>query len=53
VKREQGEIVQKIVISSDKFKVTTEMLEVDENKVKKVVKDMEHLELVLDNIPTK
>jgi hypothetical protein len=45
--------VQTIVMRSDRFKVTPEMLEVDENTTQKLVKDVEHLELVLANIPMK
>jgi hypothetical protein len=45
--------MQTIVMSNDKFKVTQEMLEVDENKMQKPVKDVEHHELVLVNIPMK
>jgi hypothetical protein len=53
MQKEQEETVQTIVMSSDRFKVTQEMLEVDENTMQKPVKDMEHLELVLVNIPMK
>jgi hypothetical protein len=42
-----------IAMSSDKFKITQEMLEVDENTVQRPMKDVEHMELVLVNIPMK
>jgi hypothetical protein len=45
--------MQTVVMSSHRFKVTQEMLAVDENKMKIQVKDVEHLELVLEKIPTK
>jgi hypothetical protein len=45
--------VKTIVVSNDRFKVTQEMLEVDENTMQRLVKDLEHLELVLVNIPMK
>jgi hypothetical protein len=53
VQKEKEETVKTIVVSSDRFKVTQEMLEVDENTVQRLVKDMEHMELVLEKIPTK
>jgi hypothetical protein len=51
--KEQEETVKTIVKRSDRFKVTQEMLALDENIVQKLVKDIEQLELVLKNIPTK
>jgi hypothetical protein len=41
------------VMSSDSLKVTQGMWEIDENTTQKLVKDIEHLELFLENIPTK
>jgi hypothetical protein len=51
VQKEKEETVKTIVVSSDRFKVTQEMLEVDENTMQRPVKDVEHMELVLVNIP--
>jgi hypothetical protein len=41
------------VKGSDRLMVTKDVLEVDENTMKKQVKDIENLKLVLAHIPTK
>jgi hypothetical protein len=45
--------MKKVVVSSDRFKVTPEMLDMDEHIVQILVKEVEHMELVLEKIPTK
>jgi hypothetical protein len=51
--KDQEETINIIIVSSDRFRVTQEMLEVDENTTQRLVKDMEHMELVLEKIPMK
>jgi hypothetical protein len=53
VQKEQEETMQTIVKSSDRFKVTHDLFEVDINTAQQKIKDIEHLELVLTHIPTK
>jgi hypothetical protein len=42
-----------VVVSSDRFTVTQDMLEMDEHTSHRPVKDVEHMELVMEKIPTK
>jgi hypothetical protein len=42
-----------VVVSSNRFKVTQKLLEVDDHTTQRLVKDVEHLELVLVNVPMK
>jgi hypothetical protein len=42
-----------VAVSSGRFTVTQDMLEMDEQTVQRPVKDVEHMELVMEKIPTK
>jgi len=41
------------VVSSERFIVTKDMLDIDEQTAQRPVKDLEHMELVMEKIPTK
>jgi hypothetical protein len=51
MQKEQEETIHTIVMRSDRFKVTPKILYWDGNTTKEIVWDVEHLELVLVNIP--
>jgi hypothetical protein len=53
VQKEQEETMKTVVVSSDRFTVTQDMLEMDEHTTQRPVKDVEHMELVMEKIPTK
>jgi hypothetical protein len=42
-----------VVVSNERFTVTQDMLEMDEKIVQRPIKDVEHMELVMEKIPTK
>jgi hypothetical protein len=53
MQKEKEETMKMVVASIDRFKVTIEMLEVDENTMQRPVREVEHLEFVLEKIPMK